>query len=305
MAIKFLDSAGLTYFINKIVYGITSPKFSTGSTYAVGDFVIYTGNLYRCTTAVTVAGAWSASNWVQTTVKGEIKALNTNLNGLAFAKNAGGEWGYKVAGADPVIPFKGKPDNLVYYDHASLSTFTYTATKAGIYVVFVQGVFTAQTVTTTGTLLASDIHDIYACSMVYRLEIGQTITVVTTNTYGTNYGVVRAIVYVGNYTSVTKGTLSQVYNTSNSVINTYNVSAVALTFAIMTTTVEGVDGWASVSTLNESAVINQYRRKEAYTSGIGTTLFHVVVSPSLYEAYMTASGGANGSVAYVGYYTFS
>ena len=76
MAIKFLDSAGLTYFINKIVYGITSPKFSTGSTYTVGDFVIYTGNLYRCTTAVTVAGAWSASKWVQTTVKGEIKALN-------------------------------------------------------------------------------------------------------------------------------------------------------------------------------------------------------------------------------------
>ena len=82
MAIKFLDSAGLTYFINKIVYGITSPKFSTGSTYTVGDFVIYTGKLYRCTTAVTVAGAWSASKWVQTTVKGEIKALNTNLNGL-------------------------------------------------------------------------------------------------------------------------------------------------------------------------------------------------------------------------------
>ena len=102
---KFLDSTGLTYFINKIVYGITSPKFSTGSTYTVGDFVIYTGNLYRCTTAVTVAGAWSASKWVQTTVKGEIKALNTNLGGLSFAKDADGKWGYKVAGADPVIPF--------------------------------------------------------------------------------------------------------------------------------------------------------------------------------------------------------
>ena len=75
MAIKFLDSAGLTYFINKIVYGITSPKFSTGSTYTVGDFVIYTGKLYRCTTAVTVAGAWSASKWVQTTVSGELKSL--------------------------------------------------------------------------------------------------------------------------------------------------------------------------------------------------------------------------------------
>ena len=113
MAIKFLDSAGLTYFINKIVYGITSPKFSTGSTYAVGDFVIYTGALYRCTTAVTVAGAWSASKWVQTTVKGEIKALNTNLNGLTFAKDANGKWGYKVAGADPVIPFNSAGEKIV------------------------------------------------------------------------------------------------------------------------------------------------------------------------------------------------
>ena len=75
MAVKFLDSTGLTYFINKIVYGITSPKFSTGSTYTVGDFVIYTGKLYRCTTAVTVAGAWSAAKWVQTTVSGELKSL--------------------------------------------------------------------------------------------------------------------------------------------------------------------------------------------------------------------------------------
>ena len=75
MAIKFLDSTGLTYFINKIVYGITSPKFSTGSTYRVGDFVIYTGKLYRCTTAVTVAGAWSAAKWTATTVSGELKSL--------------------------------------------------------------------------------------------------------------------------------------------------------------------------------------------------------------------------------------
>ena len=85
MAKQFLDSTGLTYFINKMVYGITSPKFSTGSTYTVGDFVIYTGKLYRCTTAVTVAGAWSASKWVQTTVKGEIKALNTNLTKIVSA----------------------------------------------------------------------------------------------------------------------------------------------------------------------------------------------------------------------------
>ena len=114
MAIKFLDSTGLTYFINKIVYGITSPKFSTGSTYTVGDFVIYTGNLYRCTTAVTVAGAWSASKWVQTTVKGEIKALNTNLGGTTFSVTADGAYVHytPTGGADPVVKKLGSISGL-------------------------------------------------------------------------------------------------------------------------------------------------------------------------------------------------
>ena len=115
MAIKFLDSAGLTYFINKIVYGITSPKFSTGSTYTVGNFVIYTGALYRCTTAVTVAGAWSASNWVQTTVKGEIKALNTNLGGTTFSVDANGAYVHYIptGGADPVVKKLGSNIDLL------------------------------------------------------------------------------------------------------------------------------------------------------------------------------------------------
>ena len=50
-----------------------APLFSTTSTYDVGDYVIrYDGNgyrLYKCTTAVTVAGNWNASSWVQKTVE--------------------------------------------------------------------------------------------------------------------------------------------------------------------------------------------------------------------------------------------
>ena len=40
-----------------------APLFSTSSTYAVGDYVIYSGQLYRCTTAITTAAAWDASKW--------------------------------------------------------------------------------------------------------------------------------------------------------------------------------------------------------------------------------------------------
>ena len=50
-----------------------APLFSTTSTYDVGDYVIrYDGNgyrLYKCTTAVTVAGNWNASSWAQKTVE--------------------------------------------------------------------------------------------------------------------------------------------------------------------------------------------------------------------------------------------
>lgn len=37
---------------------------------------------------------------------GKVATINSNLGTLSFAKNADGKWGYKVAGADPVIPFK-------------------------------------------------------------------------------------------------------------------------------------------------------------------------------------------------------
>lgn len=48
-----------------------APAFSTSSTYAVGDYVIYNDQLYKCTTAHT--GAWSLLDFVATTLSDEIK----------------------------------------------------------------------------------------------------------------------------------------------------------------------------------------------------------------------------------------
>lgn len=45
-----------------------APVFSTASTYAVDDVVLYANNLYKCITAVTVAGAWDAAKWTQVKV---------------------------------------------------------------------------------------------------------------------------------------------------------------------------------------------------------------------------------------------
>ena len=52
------------------LYGvyIDAPAFSTTSTYAVGDYVTYNNKVYKCTTAVSTAGAWDASDWQEQTV---------------------------------------------------------------------------------------------------------------------------------------------------------------------------------------------------------------------------------------------
>ena len=38
--------------------------------------------------------------------KTNIDSLNRDLGGLSFGQDANGNWGYKIGGADPVIPFK-------------------------------------------------------------------------------------------------------------------------------------------------------------------------------------------------------
>lgn len=53
--------------------------FSTSSTYAVGDIVIYNNTLYICTTAVSTAGAWDSSKWTATSVEA-LLALKANTN---------------------------------------------------------------------------------------------------------------------------------------------------------------------------------------------------------------------------------
>lgn len=36
--------------------------------------------------------------------------LSNNLGGLSFGQDTDGNWGFKIGGADPVVPFKGEPD---------------------------------------------------------------------------------------------------------------------------------------------------------------------------------------------------
>ena len=53
--------------------------YNSESTYAVGDYCIYGGNLYVCSTAITTAEAWTAAHWTATTIAGILGNIQTVL----------------------------------------------------------------------------------------------------------------------------------------------------------------------------------------------------------------------------------
>lgn len=54
--------------LEAVLYGVDAEEFSAEKTYFVGDYVTHDTTTYRCTTAVTTPGAWSANNWTALTV---------------------------------------------------------------------------------------------------------------------------------------------------------------------------------------------------------------------------------------------
>lgn len=114
-----------------------APAFSTSSTYAVGDYVTHEGLLYKCTTAVSTAGAWNAANWTAVSAMGEMPsggapshniwaASCTSSNGVAYvATPYGGDFSLvdgamivfeipKTNASDPTINVGGTGAKNIY-----------------------------------------------------------------------------------------------------------------------------------------------------------------------------------------------
>ena len=60
--------------------GVVASAYSSSSTYAVGDYVIHNSNLYRCTTAITTAEAWTSGHWTQVALAPEVSDLKSDYN---------------------------------------------------------------------------------------------------------------------------------------------------------------------------------------------------------------------------------
>lgn len=72
--------------INDVTQGIEdviAPAFDATSTYALGDYVMYNGKLYECTTAIDVPGVWSSSDWTESQIMTSFQPIpNSYISGL-------------------------------------------------------------------------------------------------------------------------------------------------------------------------------------------------------------------------------
>jgi len=63
----------------------TAAAYSSSATYAVGDYCVYNGQMYRCTTAISTAEAWTSGHWTVVSVGGELGSLKEDLNAIGLS----------------------------------------------------------------------------------------------------------------------------------------------------------------------------------------------------------------------------
>jgi len=59
-----------------------APAYDNTATYEVGDYCLYSGQLYECTTAITTAEAWDSTHWTAVTVGGELSTVKDGLTDM-------------------------------------------------------------------------------------------------------------------------------------------------------------------------------------------------------------------------------
>ncbi len=96
--------------------------YSSSKTYAVGDYCIYNDVLYKCTTAITTAEAWTAAHWTAVTVGDELTGLKADLsiisdrnkNLLPIGTKSTEVKGVTIHYDSGVFTFSGTPTGTVY-----------------------------------------------------------------------------------------------------------------------------------------------------------------------------------------------
>lgn len=102
-------------------------EYSASSTYAVGDYCIYDGQLYRCTTAITTAEAWNSAHWTAVTVADELTDLKGDIPTLV--SDLTNDSGYQTASQVATAVSEAK---VLVVDIASFSSLPQTVSNADV-----------------------------------------------------------------------------------------------------------------------------------------------------------------------------
>lgn len=94
--------------------GYIADPYDATKTYAVGDYVIYNGKLYRCNTTISTAEAWTAMHWTETQVGDDVGELKS-----AFLNKEPINW------FDKTTAINGK--NFNYYGDLSTNGIMFAA----------------------------------------------------------------------------------------------------------------------------------------------------------------------------------
>lgn len=73
-----IDLNGLGYFKDK-ENAMLAGQYSATKTYGVGDHVFYNGTLYRCSTAITTAEAWTAAHWTVSKLADDVTSQSESI----------------------------------------------------------------------------------------------------------------------------------------------------------------------------------------------------------------------------------
>ena len=63
-------------------------NYDSSETYAVGDYCLHDGNLYKCTTAISSPESWTAGHWTQIKIAGELSSLSDQIGNLSSLKTS-------------------------------------------------------------------------------------------------------------------------------------------------------------------------------------------------------------------------
>ena len=78
---KKIDLDGLEFYKGK-ENAMVADEYSSSNTYALGDYVYHAGTLYKCTTAITSAEAWTSGHWTAAKLAEDVTAQSENIESI-------------------------------------------------------------------------------------------------------------------------------------------------------------------------------------------------------------------------------